>query len=111
MSQLKRVSFFSRDRASKTPAVSVSMDAERASGAAKRRRERRSGAILRHERQTVANGARSGVRPDATHVALRGQTLLSSEGRRLPLAWFSALAVLLNMVEFGLRVCLMLALP
>ena len=38
----------------KTLAVSVLMDAERASGAAKRRRERLLRSMLRHERQTVA---------------------------------------------------------
>ena len=37
-----------------TSAVGVSMDAERASGAAKRRRERRLRSWLRRERMTVA---------------------------------------------------------
>ena len=64
------------------------MDAERASGAAKRRRERRLRSWWRHERMTVAaelavvlHHSRS-VGPAVPHVALRGQTPVSSVGRR-----------------------------
>ena len=71
-----------------TSAVGVSMDAERASGAAKRRRERRLRSWWRHERMTVtaelavALHHSRGVGPAVPHEALRGQTPASSMGRR-----------------------------
>ena len=71
-----------------TSAVGVSMDAERASGAAKRRRERRLRSWWRHERMTVAAELTvalhhsRGVGPAVPHEALRGQTPASSMGRR-----------------------------
>ena len=64
------------------------MDAERASGAAKRRRERRLHSWWRHERMTVAAELAvalhhsRGVGPAVPHEALRGQTPASSVGRR-----------------------------
>ena len=64
------------------------MDAERASGAAKRRRERRLRSWWRHERMTVAAELAvalhhsRGVGPAVPHAALRGQTPASSVGRR-----------------------------
>ena len=71
-----------------TSAVGVSMDAERASGAAKRRRERRLRSWWRHERMTVtaelavALHHSRGVGPAVPHEALWGQTPASSMGRR-----------------------------
>ena len=67
---------------------SVLMDAERASGAAKRRRERRLRSWWRHERMTVAAELAvalhhsRGDGPAVPHEALRGQTPASSVGRR-----------------------------
>ena len=57
-------------------------------GAAKRRRERRLGSMLRHERMTVAVELAAalhhscGLRPDATCNAPRGQKTASSAGAR-----------------------------
>ena len=71
----------------KTLAVSVLRDAERASGAAKRRRERRLRSWWRHERQTVAmelaaalHHSRDGGRE--TYYGLRAPKTASSGGRR-----------------------------
>ena len=69
------------------PAVGVSMDAERATGAAFRRRQRRLRSWLRHERQSVAMELAAALhhsrdaRSEVAHEAPRGQKTASSGSR------------------------------
>ena len=65
-------------------AVVVSMDAERASGAAKRRRERRLRSWLRHERMTVAAELSAADGVQVSPVGLRAQKTDSSWSGRRP---------------------------
>ena len=73
-----------------TSAVGVSIDAERTTGAAFRRRQRRLRSWLRHERQSVATELAAALhhsrdaRSEVAHVALRGQKTTSKWTRPEP---------------------------